>query len=178
MIFKEIQEIINNMIDEIDYDEQVDIIIKSALNQAYSKLCKEDKRLNRAFIPIIDGVATLPSNLLSIVESTPKLDGIDKVVGNKIITDKTGMLDIKYNYIRKKLVNDEDKIDLHDILQDAMISFACAKYYKHRKKIDIASMYMQDFNESLSMFIDMRENLDSGCIDRIVDVYVRGGEEQ
>ena len=51
MNFKEIIDLAYNMIDETDYDEQVEIIVKEAINEAYQDLAKIDMRLSIGYFP-------------------------------------------------------------------------------------------------------------------------------
>ena len=81
MNFSTIKEKVYNRIDETDYDEQIENIVEGAINQAYMELCKIDKRISRAYIPVINGVATLPENTLEIIKVIPELGKEDKIEG-------------------------------------------------------------------------------------------------
>lgn len=146
MTFNEIVNLAYNMIDEIDYDEQVEVIVKNAINEAYADLCKKDKRLTRAFVPIINGVATLPDDIISIEECEPSLDTSDRQVGNSIITNKEGILEILYAYSRDSLVEEEEEPELHKDLHRALAMFACYRYFLYRKKIDVAHSFLNSYD--------------------------------
>ena len=151
MTFKELKDIIFNYIDETDYDEQVEIIVESAINEAYQTLCKEDKRILSTTLYINNGVARLPDNLLSIVKCTPDISD-DLIVGNSILTDKQGTIDMVYTYVRDKLIKDNDELDLHETLCNTIPDFVCYKYFSHRKKIDIAQNFLNTHMLSLNEY--------------------------
>ena len=153
MNFKEIIDLAYNMIDETDYDEQVEIIVKEAINEAYQDLAKIDMRLAIGYFPIIRKMATLPNECIKIVESTPAISGTDKVVGNTIVTSKTGVFEVMYATSREPLVNDTDEPDLHISAHHSLANFACYKYWLHRKKIEVAETF-------LNKYMIERSNLD------------------
>lgn len=152
MTFEELKEVVFNTIDEIDEDEQIDIIVSNALNEAYAILSRKDKRLARAFVPIINGIANLPNNCLDIIKITPELENTDTIIGTNVMTDKTGVLEILYNYRRDKLVNPTDEPDLHENLQDAMIAYACYRYWQHRKKAEVSQIFLNNYSQMVYDF--------------------------
>ena len=161
MTYEEIINGVYNNIDEVDYDEQIEIIVKNAINEAYIRLCAEDVRLAKAYVPIVNGVATLPSNLISIVSTAPELGAKDYVVGNSIITNSTGIIEVLYSYVRDRLVENTDEPDLHDTLQNALVSFAHYKYLLHRKKMNEAQMLLNEYNISIYTYRDLVKNRDN-----------------
>lgn len=172
MLFAELIEKTNNLIDEIDEDEQIETIVKLALNEAYISLSMVDKRLTRAFLPIINGVCTLPNNLLEVALVKPKLSGKDKVEGANILTEKKGVFEILYSYVRERLVNDNDEPDIHESLQYAMIDYACYKYYMHRKKDNMAMLYYQNYDKVKNEFkFKDDEKLYEAGAETITDVW-------
>lgn len=152
MNYKEIQDIAYNMIDEVDLDDQIAVIVQSAINKAYLDLCVKDKRITITYVPIIRGVATLPDDIISVERITPNLSTDDKRVGNNIITDKTGTFSLVYSYIREPLINDTDEPDLHLSLQYALATYACYKYFEYRKKTDVASTFLTNYNIEVMNF--------------------------
>lgn len=152
MTFEELKEVVFNTIDEIDEDEQIDIIVSNALNEAYAILSRKDKRLARAFVPIINGIANLPNNCLDIIKITPELKNTDTIIGTNVMTDKTGVLEILYNYRRDKLVNPTDEPDLHENLQDAMVAYACYRYWQHRKKAEVSQIFLNNYSQMVYDF--------------------------
>lgn len=152
MTFKEILDVVYNTIDETDYDDQIEVIVKSAINEAYQSLCKEDVRLNRAYLPIINGLCTLPTNIINIVKTTPELAGGDRVIGNSVITDKSGVIELLYSYVREVLINDEDEPDLHEILVNAIPHYASYKYFSHRKKGEVANIFYGNYMNAIYEF--------------------------
>lgn len=152
MNFKDIQDIAYNMIDEVDLDEQVEIIVKSAINESYMSLCARDKRVQTAYVPIIMGVATLPEDIISVEKITPPLGQTDKRIGSNIITDKTGTFSVLYSYVREPLVTDNDEPDLHLTLQYALATYACYKYFEYRKKESVASTFLTNYSMAIMEF--------------------------
>lgn len=152
MNFRELIDLANNIIDETDYDEQIEAIVKSALNKSYLDLSNLDKRVTRAYIPIVNGVVTIPTNCNKIISTVPKLEVYDRVVGNSIITDKEGVIEMLYSYTREPLVEDEDEPDLNIVLQYAMVTYACYKYFEHRKKTEVANTFLNNYTQELQMF--------------------------
>lgn len=170
MKFKEIIDLAYNIIDEVDYDEQVELIVKEAINEAYLDMAKIDKRLSIGYIPIIRKIATLPQDCIKIVETTPQLSDSDKIVGNSIITDKSGIFEILYATPREELVNDLDEPDLHNTLQRNLANFACYKYWLHRKKVQVAEAFLQKYMMENSNFETLMKEMN--CVmDAVVIDY-------
>ena len=124
MNFKQILDLAYNIIDEVDEDEQIEVIVKNAVNEAYRELSKIDKRISTAYVPVIMGTATLPDGCLQIVQCTPELDNNDKLIGNSIITSKTGILELIYAIAPDDLENDEDEPELNVYLHEALSLYA------------------------------------------------------
>ena len=110
-------------------------------------------RLSIGYFPIIRKMATLPNECIKIVESTPAISGTDKVVGNTIVTSKTGVFEVMYATARENLVNDNDEPDLHISAHHNLANFACYKYWLNRKKIEVAEAF-------LNKYMIERSNLD------------------
>lgn len=146
MDYREILNITRNLIDEIDEDEQIDVIIKSGIQQGYRELCKVDKRPSITYIPIIRRIATLPDDFDSFIECKPELGEGDRKVGNAIITDKEGTLEVMYNTSRPPLIKDSDIPDLAEELHYGIVLYACFMYFQHRKKGDVASSFFSQFD--------------------------------
>lgn len=152
MNFKELVDLTNNTIDETDFDEQIEAIVRGAINKAYLDLSNIDFRLTRAYVPIVNGVATIPNNCTRIVETVPKLDDKDKIIGNSIITKKQGVIEILYAYTREPMVEDTDEPDLNTTLQYALVTYGCYKYFEHRKKTDVANTFLNNFMQEVQSF--------------------------
>lgn len=151
MTFKELIDLTKNRVNEVDPDEQVDLIIKSAINEAYIEVSKRDKRLSTAYIPIINGVATLPEDIQDIELVEPELLTGDRKIGNNILTSRTGTFKITYSALRDKLVNDNDEPDINPRFVYALSSYACYAYYLHRKKLEVANQYLNEFLSTTSI---------------------------
>lgn len=179
MKYKDIINEVYNIIDETDYDEQIEVIVKGAINSAYRMLCEEDTRLTRAYLPIVNGVVTLPINLLNVKKIIPELGDGDYFEGNTIITDKEGVLEILYTYIRDELKEDEDEPDIHDSLINCLISYACYKYFLHRKKSTSAQMFLTEYTNTLMSFRNLIKdrNKTNTAKEFIQDAYSSSDEE-
>ena len=153
MTLQEIKFAINNLIDELDDDEQVDIIITNAINKAIFDLSKIDKRLSSAYCPVIMGKADLPDDALEVIQISPSLIAGERRIGNAILSNRKTTFEVMYNYTRPKLESDTDEPELHEDLHYAIVVYACAMYFKHRKKQDISNMYMQEYQENKYAFI-------------------------
>lgn len=152
MNFKKICDLAYNIIDEIDEDSQIEIIVKNAINESYLELCKLDKRVTKAYIPIVRGMATLPTNCISVEKTTPRLSDGDKIVGNTIFSDKQGVFDITYSYQREPMVSDTDEPEVNPELHYAMVLYAAYRYYEHRKKDNVAQMFLNNYMTKLQTF--------------------------
>ena len=178
MTYADILTSIYNIIDEVDLDDQVTIIVKNAVNESYARLCAEDVRLTKAYVPVINGVATMPTNLISIVKLTPALTNTDFVKGNSIVTNNTGTFELLYSYVREALDLDTDEPDLHDTLIGALVSFAHYKYFLHRKKADMAQLMLNEYNSCIYTFKDLIKSRDKDMtgVETIFDVTYGGDE--
>lgn len=167
MNFGELIKLTYNYIDETDEDEQIEIIVKGAINEAYSILSSKDARLNRAYIPIINGVATLPEDNIGIVNCTPALESSDLIIDNNIITSKTGTLELLYKYVRETLVDDNDEPDIHLLLQYAMVNYACYKYFLYRKKVEVAQSFNNQYEGYVFKFEQESKDNSNVKVDKI-----------
>lgn len=153
MTLAEILEITKNLIDETDEDPQIDIIVKSSINEAYRTLCTVDKRVTTAYIPIINGIATLPVEYISTVKISPALTGRDMYAGNTIVTDKQGVFTLTYAYSREELQSNSDEPDLHPSLMPALYNWAAYKYWMHRKRAGVPEYFYNVYNTIVNTFI-------------------------
>lgn len=161
MKFGELKQLALNRIDETDYDEQIDNIVSGALNSAYLQLCKIDKRIDRAYIPIIRGICTMPDNYIGLVSCSPALQYGDRVLGKNIITSNEGVEEVLYYYTREPITDDEEEPDLAEVLQYAMVSYAVYKYYIHRKKNELAEIALNDYQQEAYRFSYENEDYDN-----------------
>ena len=153
MTFKEIVDLTKNRIDEVDEDEQIDIIVKNAINFAYSLLfVKVDNDIKTSSLTYSD-VIKLPSDLYSIIRlasGTTELNEFDyDLKGNFIIIRNSSLksnLSISYSYYPAKLTADTDVINLKDIFCIALSIYASYVYYIYRKKTDVAAMLLNEWN--------------------------------
>ena len=108
MNFKQLLDLTYNMIDEVDEDEQIEIIVKGAINEAYRDLAKIDKRISTAYIPVIMGTITLPDNCLQVVSTSPELTNEDEPELNIFLHEALCLYACyKYMLHRKKIKESE-----------------------------------------------------------------------
>lgn len=148
-MYLNLQEVINsvNKILSVKEDnKREEKIIIDAINEGYSLLCYSDRRVTRAYTPIINGILTLPSNCINIIQSKPTIDASDVLIGNSIITKKTGIIELIYSYIREPLLEPEDEFDLNIKLQYSLISYACYRLSESRGDNSSVNYLNQFFN--------------------------------
>ena len=171
MNFKQILDLAYNIIDEVDEDEQIEVIVKNAVNEAYRELSKIDKRISTAYVPVIMGTATLPDECLQVIQCTPKLDGNDKLIGNSIITSKTGILEMVYAVAPDDLEQDEDEPELNVYLHEALSLYAVYKYMLHRKKETMAQQFLNRYMMKINDYEETQASM-LGCVnDAVVIEY-------
>lgn len=142
-------------------------VIKLALNDGYNMLCYLDKRVTKAYTPVINGIVTLPNNLIKIVSSVPQLSSEDSIVGNSIITQKKGVIEILYSYTREPMVLDSDEPDLNDRLQYALIHYACFKLSESRGEPN--NSYINLFSQVKNEY-EEKNDLGSCFTECVIDV--------
>jgi hypothetical protein len=162
---------VKNFINEPDIDEQIDSIVNSAIDEAYSDLSLVDKRVSTARLNVRNGIASLPDDLLTIIESTPKLDSNDRKIGNSIITEKIGTIAIKYVPVRELITTDDEDYDLHQMLNKAVINYCASQYFDYRKKTQQSQWLLNKYEKAKEDFLSINDNVE----EVIVDVY--GGSE-
>lgn len=171
MNYGEIFQLVKNIIDETDTDEQVDSIVKSSINEAYTELCRVDSRLSTSYIPVINGIATLPDDLISIVKAEPEFENGERVVGNAILSPLEGKTyTIIYNYTREPLVSDTDEVDLDTGLHYALALYATSIYFGHRKRIETSEMFNQRYEAKKFQWKQDKES-HSGVNETVIDLY-------
>lgn len=146
----------------------IEAIIENAINYAYSDLSSLDKRTATAYVPIINGEATLPEDYDTFVKCKPKLDNNDTFVGNKILTNKTGVLEITYTTVPAPLVNDTDVPDLSPKYHYLLSTYACYSYYLYNKNMNLADIYLSEYERVKNKYND------TGYIEMVGDVYANG----
>jgi hypothetical protein len=174
MTFKDIVDLTKNRIDELDSSAQIDVILKSAVNDAYiNELSQYDKRISTAFVPVINGTANLPEDVDTIESIAPSLTGSERRVGNTILSSRTVTFNIVYSYIRQTLIDDTDVLDMSDKFKVLLSTYACYLYFQYRKKTSIAQMFLDEYNMKLARMFD-RDNTGEEAVQ---DIYASGGEE-
>lgn len=172
MNFAEILEITKNRIDETFEDEQVDVIIKSAINHAYLfDLSKIDPHFETEEITIVDGKANLPTNLRFIESFNRELKPGEYRKGKVLFSPYEGdTISITYAVIPKKLEEDSDIPLLSEDLQYLLTTKACEAYFKHRKKNSLANLYRDEYEYEKEQFRMVQDDTEEA----VIDVY--GGD--
>jgi hypothetical protein len=173
MTLLELLELTKNRIDETDPDSQIDIIVKNAINHAYLfDLSKKDKRFGKVYCPVVNGIATLPDDLLSIEGISPSLLTREKRKGNAIFSNRDVTFEITYAKVPTPLA-DTDSPDLSNKYQYALTTYGCFAYFEYRKKVSVAEMFLNEYKMALSDWED-----DDFGEEIVNDVYVKSeGDE-
>jgi hypothetical protein len=152
MNFKEIIDLTKNRIDETDVDEQIDSIIKNAINHSYLfDLSIKDQHVKTAYITPVNGIATLPSDILKIINISPALTKGEYRVGNVIVSNREVDFTVIYSVVPKPMVSDTDKPSISERYHYSMSTYACAEYYNFKKKTSnaqiMADMYLNEISK-------------------------------
>ena len=152
MNFKSIYEAVMNKCNIDTDDEQGIAVIKNGINEAYNEISKEEYLTSKTPIPIINGVATLPEDLLSIIKIEPALDKGDFIKGSKIFTVNEGSLTVTYSYLPEDLVNDNDEPEISLRYHKLLITYGCFSYFQFKKKDSVANSYYGAYQRGLNVF--------------------------
>lgn len=166
MTFLEAINLVSNSMN-VKQDNLKDIsLVKNYINEAYLLLCSKDKRLTTAYIPIVNGIATIPNNSLGILRTIPPLDKKDSIYGNSIVTNKTGVLEAMYFYARENLIEDDEEFDIHEVLQKAVVNYACSLLAVKQDDPSQATDYYNAYYRNVEQY----EQLDIATMETIVEV--------
>lgn len=150
MNFKDILDLTKNRIDELDEDEQIDIIIKNAINEAQIEIAEIDTRFQTNYIPVINGAATLPDDLYKIEKITPELIEGEYQKGNAIFSDRNTTFTIVYSSVPETLESDTDEPSISIKNHYLLSTYACYTYYSYKKKNNIAQIYLAEYQNALN----------------------------
>lgn len=168
-----------NRIDEVDVDTQIDTIIKEAINFAYIfKASKLEKQFSTNIGVVINGIVTLPDDMVNIEKITPALQGGEYKKGNTLFTnqDDGTTYTIVYAVNRTPLINTTQTVDCSDRMKYALVTYACYVYQEYRKRQQIASMYLGEYQSIISEI-----EFDSICddsVDAVKDVIFTDDTEE
>lgn len=169
MNFKQIIEITMNRINETDIDEQIDIIVKSAINHSYlHDLSTIEPSISTAYIPAINGLITLPEDFSKIINISP--DNIIKKIGNNLLVSKDGIYTIMYEVTPEPLVNDEDTPLISEKLQYLLSTYACYEYFNYRKKIQVANNFLNQYLSEKEKISQTSDNLGSEYVEEVIEI--------
>jgi hypothetical protein len=172
--YKDIIDLAKYRIGEIDEDEEIEYVIKNAINQSYLfDLSKIEERLSTSFISVVNGVATLPDDLNAIVEITPKLISGEYRRGNAIVSKREGTtFTLVYSIIPEPLVNDTDVPDLSSKAKYLLATYACFSFYTYKKKAQMIDVYYGEYQRGINEL-----KIDDDNYDIVVqDVYEVSGD--
>ena len=144
-----------NLIDEIDEDSQIDIILKNAINFAYLNIATTiDKKVTTKEIPY-SKVTTLPEDFNTLIEAISGeeiLNSLDYSLKSNVMIfhKKYDTINLVYTKTIPPLSVDTDELQI-----DNRYCFACAMYgayaYSvHRKRTELASLLLSDYNNILT----------------------------
>lgn len=136
--FEELLMYTKNRVNFIDEDEQVDMILKEAINFAYTTISKEIKTMQTAYLPVIDGVAILPDDCLEVLKIEPDLYASDRIKGSNIMTKHEGTLTVSYVGTIDRLEKPKDVLDIPQQYVYPISTYACSQYYAFKKKADLS----------------------------------------
>jgi hypothetical protein len=168
-----LRELINLTLERVGEREgnrRIDSVIKNAVNHAYLyDLSEKDKRLSTAYIPVINGLATLPEDINTIESISPSLIGGERRIGNAILSSRDTVFTVTYSSVREPLVEDTDEPDLNQKYQYLLSTYACYEYY-NLKQDNRANMFLNEYQNELEKIL----NGDNTGDETIQDVYGGG----
>lgn len=152
LILRDIVNIVSKSLDIKQDDTKTLALVKNATNEAYLILSKIDKRITRAYVPIVNGILTIPENSLGVVKTNPILTIDDRIYGNSIVTNKEGIVEIYYYYMRELLEDDEDELELNTVLQQAVINYVCYILCNDIGDTNRAESFYNAYYRNISMY--------------------------
>ena len=135
-----------------DVETTIENQLKRSINQAYRIVSKQTKRLVTDYLPVINGVVDLPTNVAGAIQFDPILSATtDRIVGDQIKTNREDgtLFTLTYYATPSDLKADTDIPDIPERYYDALISYPCYVYFLSKKRIDLAREHKADFNEAL-----------------------------
>ena len=117
------------------------------------------------------GAITLPDNCLQVVSTSPELTNEDKIVGNSIITNKSGIVKMVYATSPEELIENEDEPDLNIFLHEALCLYACYKYMLHRKKVEESEYFLNRYIMKINNYEQTQAEMISCVNDSVVIDY-------
>lgn len=149
MTFKEIIDLTKNRIDTVeqgDFDEQIESIVTNAINHCYLfELSKLEPDMNKAYLPSVNGLVSLPDDIDEIISIYPELEPGERRIGKNIVTDREETFELLYTMVNEPLINDNDEPNISKKYHYLLSTYACYSYFTYRKKTDIASMYLNEY---------------------------------
>lgn len=144
--FKDIVDLTKKRINETTTDEQVDTMVKEAVNHAYLyELSKLDPVITKTMCPAVNGSAVLPEDLEEIISVSPDLAYGERQLGRYLLSDRNITFTIVYKAIPEPLVNDDDVPELQSKYFYLLSTYACYAYFTYRKKSEAANLFMSEY---------------------------------
>lgn len=155
MTFKEVLDMARNIIDEVDVDEQIDIILKSAVNFAYLNISNTIDKKSKTVDFTYSKVYTLPTDCVSIIDifsGDYVLSMLDYSVKSDavIFHKKYDTLKLLYTKTVTPLKADSDVLDIDDRYCFACAMYGAYAYSVHRKRTELAGLLLSDYNNILN----------------------------
>lgn len=152
MNLSEVLKITNDLIDETDIDEQIESIIKNAINYAYLIIASKIDRRSISKELTYSKFIKVPNDFVSVIDML----GGDEILtsddysikGDTIIfhTKRFSSVTMIYNKTTLPLVNPTDILDIDDRYCFACAMYGAYAYSVHRKRTELASILLSDFN--------------------------------
>lgn len=156
MNLKQVMDLVNNIIDETDYDEQVDIIVKNAINYAYLTIASKIDKRSETVDLVYTKVYKLPKDcntVIDIFSDDYVLSSTDySVKSDSIIFHNKEHLNLKLLYSKNisPLINETDILEIDDRYCFACAMYGAYAYSVHRKRIELAGLLLSDFNRLIT----------------------------
>lgn len=155
MTFKDILDMARNIVDEVDEDEQVDVILKSAINYAYLNIITLVDKKSKVVDVTYSKIYTLPDDFFSIIDvfsGDEVLSPLDYSLKSNVIIfhKKYDNIKLLYTNTTEPFVNDTDEFGLDDRYGLACAMYGAYVYSVHRKRIELASVLLSDYNNILN----------------------------
>jgi hypothetical protein len=171
MKYKEIIDLTKNRVDEYDSsDTQVDTIVKNAINHSYMfDITVKEPRVTMTYVPVINGIATLPDDINKILSITPELSHKERRIGNVILSNYAGTYTIIYSTVPTPLVADEDVPQVSEKYHYSMSTYACYEYFISKKKTALAQQFYSTYQQELNKLDDNDDTGEEVVYDSVGD---------
>lgn len=156
MTYSELLIDIKNRIDEVDEDEQIDKIIIPAINYAYhlicTTVCKKDKTISFDLSKKINKLPNDFKSLITAISDDRELTQLEYDIKGNLFIRRSGEIKkpIEVYYVAKPSpIPTSGEIDLSYGDVYPIIVYSCYVFYSTKKRVELAMMLLQEFNNYL-----------------------------